>query len=166
MEREEFIEIVDKHKGILFKICHIYTSSVEDCKDLEQEIVVQLWQSIDRFDGRVKLSTWIYKVALNRAILYFKRESRRRVSHVNVDSTILTLTTIPDSGEYNRDVDRQIEQLYAIIGEMSKIDKAVILLFLDGYKYREISDLIELSESNVATKISRIKQSIKRSMNP
>ncbi len=157
MEKEKFIEIITTNQNLLFKICNSYCSNSDYRKDLEQEILLQLWNSFKKFDGRVKITTWIYKIALNTAISHYRKDCKRIDKPVDTDKYIISL---PDF-EYDSQKDEKIAIVYKLIEKMTRLDKALILLFLDNYKHKEIAEILGISESNVATKISRIKKSLK-----
>lgn len=160
MKKQEFIDIIDQHKNLIFKVCNSYCPNIEDRKDLEQEIILQLWRSLDQFDGRVKLTTWIYKIALNIAITHYRKDSKRKSSSLAINEEIFSLSQT----DYDTTIDENIAILYKVIEELSKVDKAIILLYLENHKHREIAEILGISESNVATKIGRIKKSLKKKM--
>jgi len=124
---------------------------------LQQEILMQLWSSFLKFDGRVKISTWIYKIALNTAILYYRNDCKYNDKKGTIDASIISLSNFETDSEQ----DENILMLNQFIERLNKMDKALILLYLDEYKYKDIADIIGISETNVATKISRIKKSLK-----
>jgi len=157
VEKEKFIEIVTTHQNLLFKICNSYCSNSDYRKDLEQEILLQLWNSFVSFDGRVKITTWIYRIALNTAIAHYRKDCKRVDKPVDIDNSVFFL---PDF-EYDSQIDEKIAILYKLIEKMSRLDKALMLLYLDNYKHKEIASILGISESNVATKIGRIKESLK-----
>ena len=155
MKQEKFIEIIKDHQKLIYKICNAYCDA-QNQKDLEQEILIQLWTSFDKYDGRVKMSTWIYKVALNTAISQYRKSLIEKKKHANIDKSLFSF---PD---YDIEVDEHIKLLYQFIETLNYIDKAIILLYLDSYKYQEISDIIGISKTNVASKINRIKTKLKK----
>lgn len=161
MGKEKFIEIIRNHQNLIYKICNSYCSIPENRKDLEQEILIQIWQSLKRYDGRVKLSTWIYKIALNTAITFYRDGSKHNNNRVKVDVSVLSL---PDF-EYDSETDKKISMLYGFIEKLNEIDKALMLLYLDDKKHKEIAEILGISETNVATKISRIKNAFKAQIN-
>ena len=118
---------------------------------------MQLWNSFSKFDGRVKVSTWIYKVALNTAISFFRNSSKTNKKVVHLDSSIFSITNNDDDEQLNEN----INTLKKLIDKLNEFDKAVILLYLGNNKYSEISEILGISETNVATKISRIKTVLK-----
>jgi len=157
VSKKEFITVIKANQNLIYKICYSYCSNSEDRKDLEQEILMQLWNSFGKFDGRVKVSTWIYKVALNTAISFFRNSSKTNKKVVHLDSSIFSITNNDDDEQLNEN----INTLKKLIDKLNEFDKAVILLYLGNNKYSEISEILGISETNVATKISRIKTVLK-----
>lgn len=157
MEKEKFISVVKENQKLIYKICYSYCSDPENRKDLQQEILIQLWNSFTKFDGRVKISTWIYRIAMNTAISYYRNDNKHTSRNVPLDTAIISLS----DNHYNPDQDQQVALLYKFIGKLNEIDKALILLYLDDNKYRDIADVLGITETNVATKISRIKKTLK-----
>ncbi|MEO6901778.1 MAG: sigma-70 family RNA polymerase sigma factor [Bacteroidia bacterium] len=161
MEKEEFISVIKNNQNLIYKICYSYCSDAENRKDLQQEILMQLWNSFSKFDGRVKISTWIYRIALNTAISFYRKDSKHTDKKVTLDSSIISLSNFESDAEQ----DEKIVLLYKFIERLDEIDKALILLYLDDNKYKDIADIIGITETNVATKISRIKKSLKAQFN-
>ena len=158
MEKEAFIEIIKQHRSLIFKVCHSYCSDPTARKDLEQEILLQLWKSMERFDGRVKLSTWMYKVALNTAIMFYRNQSRQKRKWSLTDASVLSIPAEEKDEVY----EEQVSLLYGWINQLSAPDKALILLYLDGIKQKEIAEILGITETNVSSKISRIKKKLKK----
>ena len=157
MNKEEYIEVISRHKNLIYKICFSFCSDPDDRKDLEQEILVKIWNGFSRFDGRVNISTWIYRIALNTAISFYRSEKKKGYK-VSMDSAIFSLS---DSSDMETEHKQNVEQLYCFIEELKEFDKALMLLYLDDIKYSEISKIIGITETNVATKINRIKKQLK-----
>ena len=156
-EREErFGALIEEHKKILYKICRSYCKNPGDRDDLAQEILFQLWRSFSGFDARVRFSTWMYRIALNVAISFYRRESVR-ARHV-VPAGEGLLEAVDESPRENQ----EIQMLYQWIGELEPLNKALVILYLDGNSYREIADVLGISETNVATKIGRVKETLRR----
>jgi RNA polymerase sigma-70 factor, ECF subfamily len=153
---ERFQTLMDAHKGILFKVCNGYCRNRDDREDLAQEIVVQLWRSFGRFDERYRFSTWMYRIALNVAISAYRRERTRARYIIAADERVLQVAGEPQMGSEN------IEQLYALIESLEPLDRALVLLVLDGHGYRDIGEVLGLSESNVGTKLERLKKRMRR----
>jgi RNA polymerase sigma factor (sigma-70 family) len=154
--QERFQALVEEHKKILYKVCHSYCRNPADRDDLAQEIIVQLWRSFGAFDERVRFSTWMYRIALNVAISFYRRESARK-KHLLPGSEHM-LEAIDEPGDRSEEVGL----LYQWIGELDPLNKALVILYLDGNNYRETADILGISETNVATKISRLKQAMRQ----
>ena len=155
-DQERFQTLLEDHKKILYKICRSYCRNPADRDDLAQEIVVQLWRSFPRFDQRVRFSTWMYRIALNVAISSYRRDSVR-TRHVVPGSE--HLLKVVDATSSPRE---EIDALYRWIEALPPLDKALVILYLDGNSYLEIADVLGISQTNVATKISRIKDTLRR----
>jgi len=153
-----FLTVISFNKGILFKIANSYCKDGEDRKDLVQEIIVQLWKSFERFNDQYKYSTWIYRIALNVAISFYRKENRRKqVSNPLTDGILNYADTNVTS-----ETDENIKLLQQFIAGLKELDKAIMLLYLEEKSHKEIADIIGISESNVATKIGRIKILLKQ----
>ena len=154
---DNFLDVVESHKGILYKVANSYCPNYDDRKDLIQEIIIQLWKSFDNYNEKFKYSTWIYQISLNVAISFYRKEnSRKRISNPLVtDIFDFTDTEILDEKESN------LGLLNHLISKLSNFNKALMLLYLEEKNYNEISEIIGITETNVATKISRIKSKLK-----
>jgi len=157
VEKEKFISVIKDNQNLIYKICYSYCSNAENRKDLQQEILIQLWNSFSKFDGRVKLSTWIYRIALNTAISFYRNDGKHSDKKVSIDASIISLSDF----EYVPEQDENITMLYQFIEKLNEMDKALILLYLDDNKQKDIAEVLGISETNVATKISRIKKFLK-----
>jgi RNA polymerase sigma factor (sigma-70 family) len=157
LEKEQFISVIKDHRNLIFKICYTYCADPDNRKDLQQEILIQLWRSFEKFDGRVKISTWIYKVALNTAISFYRNDFKHTSKRVSIDAAIISLSNT----EQETERDENVAMLYLFIERLNEMDKALILLYLDDNQYKDIAEILGLSETNVATKISRIKKTLK-----
>lgn len=151
----QFIALVQKSEGIIYKISTFYSNNDQDRKDLHQEIVLQLWKSFPHYRGEAKATTWLYRVALNTAISLLKKE-KRRVNQVPIEEAVIQLTD-QSNDEYN---DR-IRLLYKHLDQLNEIDKCLLLLCLEEKSYEEMSEITGLTISNVGTRISRVKQKLK-----
>ncbi len=154
--QERFQTLVDEHKKIVYKICNSYCRNRDDREDLAQEIVAQLWQSFGSFDERRRFSTWMYRIALNVAISSYRRESTRTRHVISSDEHLLE--AVDETADQSEDV----QLLYQFIERLDPLDKALILLYLDGNSYQEIAGVLGISETNVATKINRLKVQLKQ----
>ncbi|MEO8724971.1 MAG: sigma-70 family RNA polymerase sigma factor [Acidobacteriaceae bacterium] len=156
--QQKFQVLIEEHKKILYKICNLYCRSRDDRGDLGQEIVIQLWRSFGAFDGRCQFSTWMYRIALNVAISFYRRESTR-ARHVISDQERLLTVTDETAGQAE-----EIRLLYQFIEELDPLKKALVLLYSDGNSYQEIAEVLGISETNVATKISRLKKTMQQEL--
>jgi len=154
--KERFQTLIDEHKKILYKICNSYCRNRDDREDLVQEIVIQLWQSFRTFDQRRRFPTWMYRIALNVAISFYRRESTR-TRHVFLSDEELLEVAVK-----TEDQSEDLLRLYQFIDGLDPLKKALILLYLDGNNYQEIADILGISETNVATKINRLKMKLKQ----
>lgn len=160
--KNQFQHIIDQHYGILYKIGRAYTQDQADFEDLYQEMLIQLWQSFPRFQGASKLSTFIYRVALNTALTH-QRKARRRGAALPLEEQLYHL---PDSSAAESDVERQREQqvnlLYQCINKLKQEDRAVILLHLEGNSYEEMADILGMTVSNIGVRLLRVRQRLQK----
>lgn len=152
---DQFIALIQQHKRILFKICNSYCRDRSDREDLAQEIVYQLWRSFATYNANFKFSTWMYRVALNVAISFYRKDRRQKNVHV------LSETLIEIENEQEDDLEENIQRLQGFILELKELDRALILLYLEDKSYGEISEILGITVTNVATKLSRIKELLK-----
>ena len=153
----EFVALLDEHQNIIHKICRLYTNNEVEHEDLFQEISIQLWRSYNRFEGKSKFSTWMYRVGLNTAITLYRKEKKR----LNTQPLNDQLTAIAQE-EYNTQVDEQMAWLYQKIKDFSEIDKALVLLYLEDKRYDEIAETLGISAGNARVKMNRIKERLKK----
>ena len=150
-----FQMLIEKHRGIVLKVAYSYCRHAADRDDLAQEICAQLWKSFARYDESRKFSTWMYRVALNVAISHVRRnEGRpRSVQSITGDDTQIAAPEAPDP-------DERITALNLFIARLDPLNRALVLLYLEEHSYREIAEVLGITETNVATKINRLKQRI------
>ena len=154
--QQRFETLLNTHRGIVFKVASIYCRDVEEQRDLAQEIRAQAWRAYPRYDASRSFSTWMYRIALNVAIS-FRRSVEYRRRHVSpIDSQ--TLESIPDP---RHDADDRLRELYTVIDQLDDMNRALVLLYLEGRNYQEIADVLGISETNVSTKLSRLKQRLR-----
>lgn len=148
--RKEFVDILNNHRGLIYKVCHLYCDDPEDRKDLFQEIVLQVWKSLPSFRQESSIGTWMYRIALNTAITHFRKEKRLggKVSLTGID--------IPDLNDSSEKED-QLKELFKAIEDLDRIDKSIILLYLEEKNYEEISEITGLTRTNVGVRLNRIK---------
>ena len=153
--QDRFLALMEEHKRILYKVANAYCNNQDDRQDLIQEMVIQLWRSFDRFDSRSKFSTWMYRVAMNVAISYARSQTRRIRDVVPVDEAGLE---IPHTDPWLEDEGDDLRLLHQMIQQLDELNRALIILYLDGYSHAEIGEIIGLTATNVSTRINRIKQ--------
>ena len=150
-----FGDWLSSHKGILFKVVHAYACEHADRQDLFQEIAIQIWRSVDAFRGESSVPTWLYRVALNTAIAWTRKEDRHQRGKQPLAVVEGLLTTASSDGH-----DPRVEWLYRQIAQLKDVDRSVALLMLDGFAYKEIAAIVGITESNVGVKINRIKAAL------
>jgi RNA polymerase sigma factor (sigma-70 family) len=152
-----FTQLIQENKGIIFKICNAYCTSKEDRDDLAQEIIYNLWKSFTGYKAEYKFSTWMYRVALNVAISYYRKEKTKQ----HRTSYSENLLVFEEDSSPNTEEEKNLGLLLKFIGELKEIDKSIILLYLGDKTYKEIAEITGITESNVSTKINRIKDKLK-----
>lgn len=152
---ERFISLLETNLGIILKISKAYTTTAQDKEDLINDIAYEMWKAFPYFRGKSKVSTWIYRISLNTAMNYQKKNRRKK------DFLQNAIGFYPDEPPNDIDSNPQVEMLYDWIAELDEFSKAIILLYLDGYKHNEIAEITGISKTNVGTRISRIKEQLK-----
>lgn len=156
-----FVKKLEKNQNIVHKICTFYTNNTDDHNDLFQEITIQLWRAYPSFRGDSKFSTWMYRVALNTAITLY-RKSKRKIKAQDYDKVSFKI----EYKEYDPTADKQIKLLYEAVKELNDIDKALVFLYLEDKSYEEIAETLGISNVNARVRMSRIKDRLKRTLNP
>lgn len=151
-----FEEYLRQHRGILFKVCNLYAAFPEDREDLAQEILVQLWRTFPNFDGRCAYSTWMYRVSLNTAISWLRHDSLRLRHSKQADERLIA--NVP-AAEIDSD---ELRLLYGLINQLEPLQKALMMMHLDGNSHQEIAEVLGITPSNVATRINRLKNDWKQ----
>lgn len=159
--QDEFVSLLDEHRKILFKVASSYGRTSADREDLVQEITAQLWRSFDRYDDRYLFSTWMYRVALNVAISFNRRETRRARHIVAAEDSVLESAA---EGSDTSTADAEVRLLHRFLDRLDKLDRALMLLYLDGNRHATIAEVLGISETNVATKIGRLKQRLRHEL--
>jgi len=155
--KKEFLQLIDKHQGIIHKISIIYSKTDEDKKYLFQEIVCQLWKSYPKYRGEAQFSTWMYRVALNTALMNMRQESVNPVAREKVE---ILKTTLHDM--FHHELNEDVLSLYMAINQLSPINKAIIILYLEQRSYEEIAGILGLTKTNVGVRLNRIKNELKK----
>jgi RNA polymerase sigma factor (sigma-70 family) len=151
-DQERFNELLESHRGILFKVANTYCRHPQDREDLAQEVTFQLWKAFPSYDDRRPFPTWMYRIALNVAISHARRGRNET----------LPLDAILDQREQSKEQDPRLNTLYAFIDKLDDLNRALLLLYMEERSYQEIAEILGISETNVATKISRLKQRIRQ----
>jgi len=158
MNPNDLLQRIQDNRGILYKISNSYCRTAGDREDLMQEMVYQLWRSGQRFDETQKFSTWMYRIALNVAISFYRKASRSGLT-VALDAE----AHFADEPA-NEVLEERIEALQRFVRELNELDKALMILYLEERPYKEIAEILGISETNVATKLSRIKGRLKQEL--
>ncbi|MEO8172328.1 MAG: sigma-70 family RNA polymerase sigma factor [Sediminibacterium sp.] len=158
-DEADFIRTIKENEGIIFRITTVYCADRIDRQDLYQDIVYQLWKSFDSFNKTAKLSTWLYRVALNTAITHLHK-AKRLGGIVALDDFMLNLAD--ESSQFTQE--RTIE-MYSKIRNLGPVEKSIVLLYLEGKTYAEIADITGFTVTNTATRLSRIREKLKNQLN-
>jgi RNA polymerase sigma-70 factor (ECF subfamily) len=153
---QEFLSVIKEYERVIYKVCYLYTSRNATLNDLYQDVVLNLWRAYPKFRGECKISTWIYRIALNTCISFIRKEK-------NVPE-IVTLTPYESEWmtEQQDSFQLMLKELYYLIGQLGQLDKSIILLYLEEKSYEEISEITGLTVTNVATKLNRIKEKLRK----
>lgn len=158
--KEDFLSIIDANKRIIFKICNSYCKNADDREDLAQEIIFQLWRSWSSFNANYKLSTWMYRITLNVAISFYRKERKTTETVLMGDHVI----EIADE-QIEESLETNLNALQQFINELKPLDKALMILYLEEKPQKEIAEIMGITSTNVATKIGRIKEQLKQKFN-
>lgn len=149
-----FEQCVAEYGKMINKVCYMYATDMENYNDLRQEVLLNVWQGLDGFENRAKMSTWIYRVSLNTCITYSNKE-RKHSAHDNIDDN---LYFCDDSQEHLN----MLREMYQLINNLNRLDKAIILLWLDEMPYDEIAAIMGISRNNVASHLRRAKEKLSK----
>lgn len=152
----DFVKAIQEHEGIIYKIARMYTKDKEAMNDLYQDIVFQLWKYFDSFKGNSKLSTWIYRVAMNTSITQWRKEKRKG------QKTDIEHLFLKQADDYDHEFEDRLKLVYEHIRKLNDAEKGLMLLLLEGKKYEEIAEITGFTSTNVGTRISRIKKKLKQ----
>ncbi|TWV12332.1 sigma-70 family RNA polymerase sigma factor [Bacteroidaceae bacterium HV4-6-C5C] len=151
---QEFLAVIREYSRVIYKVCYMYTTPNATINDLYQEVVLNIWKAFPKFRKECKISTWIYRISLNTCISFLRKEK-------NIPE-IVTLTQEADRSEELDETQVMLKQLYHMINRLGELDKSIILLYLEEKSYEEISEITGLTLTNVATKINRIKDKLRK----
>jgi len=155
-QKQHFQNVIEQHKGILHKVARAYCPNEDDRQDLIQEMMIQVWLSIHRYNNQFKISTWFYRISLNVAISFYRKNTTRANKYTELTEQLIE-TPVEDKSEN----ERQLYLLDQFISELNEIDKALMILYLEDKSHTEIAEILGISVSNVGTKIGRIKDKLK-----
>ncbi|NQZ75682.1 MAG: RNA polymerase sigma factor [Ekhidna sp.] len=155
MDKKAFIKIIQENKGIIQSLCRSYYQVTSDQEDASQDIILQLWKSIDSFKAYSSIETWIYRVALN-TLLSKRRKEKKTVQTYQLEQGKVAIST--------KRFDDDLELLKVLVQSLSDSDKAVMILYFEGYKNKEIASLLKISVSVVSTRLNRIRQKLKEKL--
>jgi RNA polymerase sigma-70 factor (ECF subfamily) len=156
----QFRALLERHRGIVFKVANSYARGAQDREDLAQEIAVQLWRAFPKYDGARAFSTWMYRIALNVAISHLRERSRYEQHHEAFDAT--AHDTAADGSDIESDA--RVRELYRCIDRLDPVNRALLILYLDDRSQRDIAEILGISETNVATRIGRLKERLRNDM--
>jgi RNA polymerase sigma-70 factor (ECF subfamily) len=157
----EFADLLERHRGIVLKVAGSYAADPEDRADLAQDIAAQLWRAWPAYSPDRPVTTWMYRIALNVAISHLRGRSLRDRHHVPFDEDLHAAATAAAAVDDDHDTGQRLRMLERVIAALPPLDRALMLLYLDERSQREIADVLGISESNVSTKISRLKQRLR-----
>ncbi len=162
LKEQQFKQVIEQNRERIKRICHYYAPTPEDEKDMFQEILINIWKSLESFRGDAAISTWIYRIAVNTSLSFSGKELQRLKLNVFTDTTNLhNLLEADDEGSGLLAKEIQFSELESALNQLSVIDKLLISLTLERLSMREISDIIGITESNVRVKIHRIKETLR-----
>nr|WP_294903065.1 RNA polymerase sigma factor [uncultured Lacibacter sp.] len=153
---QDFLQLVQQHQGIIRKVCHLYGRNDADKDDLYQEIVIQLWRAFGTYRGDAKISTWMYRIALNTAISNLRKQSRK----VTLSFPEFVPREEADSNE-ERLKEENLRQMYAAISRLSEVEKALVMLYLEDKSYEEMEEIMGISNGALRVKMNRIKDKLR-----
>lgn len=149
---QAFLALVKEYRRLIYKVCYLYATDEEHLKDLHQEVLINLWQGFQGFKGEAKISSWIYRVSLNTCISFYRKNSK--MTDTMPLESLLGLTTEDDEKTVH------LREMYRLISRLNRLEKAIILLWLDEHSYEEIAEITGLSRNNIASKLKRIKEKL------
>jgi RNA polymerase sigma-70 factor (ECF subfamily) len=161
VDEKKFISLINEHQGLIHKVCIIYENDPDVRDDLFQEIVLQLWKSFPSFRGESKITTWMYRIALNTAISGYRKQSR----YVKTEDLRELHLNISDAGG-SEGYDEEFQNLHGAIRQLTEIERAMIMMALEEIPYEEIADAIGITQNNVRVRMNRIREKLRKIMCP
>jgi RNA polymerase sigma-70 factor, ECF subfamily len=160
IQQPEFVQLINQHQALIHKVCNLYGHTLPDREDLFQEIVIQLWKAYPKFRGDSKFSTWLYRIALNTAISGL----RRRKNHITSYEPERLPTNIQEE-TYDHQKEDQLQQLYTAIRQLSEVERALVMLYLEDKPYDEMEDILGINQNNLRVKMNRVKEKLRKLTN-
>ena len=163
-KEEKFKQLIAEQHERILSICRHYAGPGDSCKDLYQEVLINIWKSFDSFRGESAISTWIYRIALNTALSYSAKEFKRMNFNLSLENTKIPVM-LDDSADNAQLKESQLDALHVEINNLSVIDKLLVSLMLENLSTREMADIIGITEPNVRTKLTRIRENLRQTLN-
>ncbi len=160
----QFTQVVESHRDRIYRICCCYVGDGEVRKDVFQQVLINIWCSLDSFESRAQIGTWVYRIAINTCLGYLRSEKRRK--KVFDDQSAIDPETVRDPAddeERNRG-EEEVQRLYDCVMRLEPVNRALISLYLEDVSTREMADILGISEGNVRVKLHRVKSSLKTLM--
>ncbi len=157
VEEKQFESAIRENELLIYKVCRVYAYTDEDREDLYQDIVIQLWKSYHRFKGQSKLSTWIYRVALNTAITSLRKQKKV----ITANAPAVVAANIADDN-FNATEEEKLQQLYTAIEQLGKVEKAIVMLYMEDKSYEEMEDILGMTQVNIRVKMNRLKEKLRQ----
>lgn len=152
---QEFVRLIKEYERVIYKVCYLYATPNAPLSDLYQEVVLNLWKAFPKFRRECKMSTWIYRIALNTCISFMRKEK-------NIPEIVSLTPAEADLSEEWDETQAMLKQMYRLINRLGQLEKSIILLYLEEKSYEEISEITGLTVTNVATKLNRIKEKLRK----
>lgn len=153
-----FLDMIEAQKRTIYKVCYIYAKDQDDLNDLFQETVLNLWKAFPRYRGDSALTTWVYRIAMNTCVTFLRRSGNR-------PQTVPMTAQVASQLEADAETSEQLKELYKLINQLGKLERALILLWLEERSYQEMADILGISKANVAVKLNRTKEKLKKMSN-
>ena len=150
---KEFLDMMEAQKQTIYKVCYVYANDQEELNDLFQEVVLNLWKSFPCYRGDSKLSTWVYRISMNTCITFLRRSSSR-------PNTIPITADVIGQLADEEGKENQLKELYTLINQLGKMERALILLWLEERSYQEMADILGITKTNVGVKLNRVKEKL------
>ncbi len=159
-KEQKFLALINENRGIIHRVCHLYAFDSDDREDLFQEILLQLWRAYSSYREEARFSTWMYRISLNTAISGIRKQKRRPIT--------ASLEGVDEKGESGNDLERSERQeiLWKAIARLSRVEKAIVILYLEEHSYEEIAEVMGLTVNHIGVKINRIKKKLRGILNP